>query len=140
MGDILSRIMPARQKPAVKVIADLDSIVSQPIGFRFMGKDYVIEPVTTEKFMQIAGALERMQNIAKEHAENKGITQEDVYESYHDFIKSLCPKITVKDLRSMALPQLHAVINLMIRHITGQTDDQMVGESEIHSEKKKTLA
>jgi hypothetical protein len=134
---MITKLFPARtEKKPLKIIADFDALISEPIGFRFHGKEYEIKPVDTETFMRVAKALQEIQDLLSQRTQGTEVDNEKVYDAYHKFLSPLCPSITLKDLNSMALPQIHALKNLIIRHMLGDTAEQMQGEK---SEKKKSL-
>jgi hypothetical protein len=129
----LSHFMPARgAKLPVKVISDLDDLVAQPIGFRYLGEDYIIAPMTTRNFMIVTQALHELEETLKK--QNGEWDDESIYQAYYEFISPLCPGISLKKIKKGTISQLHALLNLMVRHITGQTEPDMVREEE---EKKK---
>lgn len=126
---MLHKLMPAR--PDVKLIADLDEIISQPIGFKFGGRDYVIQPVSTSAFLKITQAMENFQALLKVKDSKPGeITEDIVYEAFYRWIVILVPEIKLAAVKKMAFAQLNALMTLMIQHITGQTSDAMHGGSE----------
>lgn len=135
---MLHKLKPARMnaKPA-KVIADLDDLIAEPVAFRFQGKTWVLKPVDTETFMRVARALEDIQELLSGHSGGEPKNKEEIYDAYLVFIQPLCEGIGMTEIRSMTLPQLHALMSLIIRHITGQTTQESVSGSE--EEKKKTL-
>lgn len=130
------QFLPARaQKKPIQIITDLDALISEPIGFRFAGEDYEIKPVDTESFMKVANALGNIQEILRQRAEGQEVSDEQVYRAYLRFTEPLCPGITLKTLKSMAIPQIHALINLITRHLQGQTAELMQAQDV---EKKKS--
>jgi hypothetical protein len=134
---VLHKLMPSRdEKRRVNLIADLDDLISQPIGFKYLGKEYIIEPMTTHNFMIVSRALQDLENVLKDK-NNEDFNEDDIYQAYYDFISTLCPRISISDIRKAKIAQLHALLNLMIRHITGQTAPDMVAVDD--TEKKKIL-
>lgn len=124
MGGVLTKIMPARTAhEPVRVVADLDSLIAQPVGFRFKGRVFQIQPVTTRQFMQLADVLGEIQKVTDEQKAGKKIHDEEVYEMYHKYISVLCPEFTLDMLKSMTLVQVGAVMALIMKHATGMTDD-----------------
>lgn len=134
---ILHKLMPTRDdRRPTKMIADLDDLISQPIGFKFRGKEYIIEPMTTENFMLVTNAMHELEQIlkTKEHSQ---FNEKEIYKAYYNFVSVLCPTISYYSIKKAKIPQLHALLNLMIRHITGQTAPDMVAEED-DLEKKKS--
>lgn len=131
---LIQKLMPSRSEHTpVKVIADLDALISQPIGFKYLGKDFIIDPMTTENFIQITKALHDMEVALKAD----GMDQDAIYLTYYNFIHALCKSITLSDIKKAALPQLHALMALLIKHIKGETGQEMVDAPETFDEAQK---
>lgn len=138
---LLHRLMPTRgeHKP-VKVIADLDLLVSQPIGFKYLGRDHVIQPMTTANYIEVVKALHDMEMIVGKRQDDPDFDQDSIYAAYHRFVSALCKTISIEDIKKAKLPQLHALMALMISHIKGETASDMVetpAESDIEKKKMK---
>ncbi len=121
------KLRPAR--PEVKVIADIDEIISQPIGFRFNGRIYTIQPISTRVFVHVAQELQSFTQLLKKK-ETEEITEDEIYNSYYRWVKSVCPEISQADIRKMTVAQLNALMNLIIEHMTGRTAKEMLGDAE----------
>lgn len=123
MRGVIHKLLPTRNqsRPNVQVIADFDDLIAQPIGFKVFGKVYEIQPVTTETFLKVANALGQVQNLLSERAQGREIKDQEVYDHYFQFITPLCPDMTKDELKKLALPQLNALITLIIQHMTGRT-------------------
>lgn len=135
---ILHKLMPTRDdKKSALMIADLDDLISQPIGFKYLGKEYIIEPMTTHNFMIVTRALHELEQILKTKEQSE-FNEDEIHNAYYNFVSALCPTITLIEIKKAKIPQLHALLNLMVRHITGQTAHEMVAEDE-DLEKKKSL-
>lgn len=120
-GGVLSKIMPARAAATpVRVVVDIDKLISERVGFVWRGKTYPIEAVTTEQFMRMADVLGEIQTLIKAQSEGAKTSEESIYEAYHRYISVLCPSFTMDELRKMPIPGLHAILNLIIKHATGQ--------------------
>lgn len=137
-GGVLKKIMPARaraQEPdagSMSTIVDIDDFVSKPVGFRFQGRLYRVEPVSTERFMELTRVLEEIGSLTKMTRAGRETHEDEIYGLYHRFISSLCPEFTMATLKAMQPSQLHALVNLIIKHATGQA-------MSLDDEKKKTL-
>lgn len=102
------------------MVADLDALIAEPVGFRFQGKVYRCEPVDTKTFLQLAEVLEEVRQLIKSQGEGLPISSEQIYEAYHRYISAVCPDFTISILKAMTLPQVHGLLNLVIKHVTGQ--------------------
>lgn len=136
---LLHKIMPTRDAfspPAtpVKVIADLDLLISQPIGFKYLGRDYVIDPMTTRNYIEVVKGLHDIEVLT---SNRDSTTLEDTYQAYYKFVHALCKTMTLEDIKKATLPQLAALMNLLIRHIKGETTGDMVGEPQVEDVEKK---
>jgi hypothetical protein len=128
--------MPARaQAQDMSMIVDLDDMLSKPVGFRFRGVLYRVEPVTTETFLRISTHLSEAGQLLQRQKDGEVLTDVQVYEAYQKFIAVLVPTFKVDVLRQMQIPQVHALINLIIKHATGQP----MNLGELSEKKKLTL-
>jgi hypothetical protein len=112
-------MMPARGAKDLSMVVDLDDLIAKPVGFRFRGRLYRVEPVSAERFMRVSGALAEAAALL-EQAKTESVSQDQIYEAYHQFIGALVPDFQVDVLKDMTLPQVHGMINLLIKQVTGQ--------------------
>jgi hypothetical protein len=131
---VLERIRPARtQAKDLGVILDLDDLLTKPNGFRVHGKLYKVNAVDTQTFMRLAEILGEVQTLIRELG-TRDVSENEIYEKYHEYISVLCPEFTMEALRKMQLPQVHGLINLIIKQATGQP----MNLDDFSPEKKKT--
>ena len=132
MSGVLSKIMPARTaREEPSIVVDLDDLVSKPVGFRFRGRVYRVEPVSAERFMTLSQELATVGALIGKASRGEEVHEAEIYAGYQKVISALCPEFTTDILREMSLPQIHGLLNLIIKHVTGQP---MTAES---GEKKK---
>lgn len=115
--------MPTREMFTSKdytLVADLDAFIREPIAFKFGGKAYEISPVRTEDFMKMARSLDKVQKLLEQRKDGIDITDESITDAYHSLFAPLCPALSLEDVRQMTVAQLHAILQLFIRHLTGQ--------------------
>lgn len=133
------KLWPVRtESKPIKIIADIDAIISEPVGFIFQGQTYEIHPVDTESFMRVANSLHEVQRILQDRGQGKSIDEEEVYQAYLKFIQPLCPRIGLKELKAMKLPQIDALVNLIFKHIRGDTTQSKTEQEETDEKKKKS--
>lgn len=126
MNGILKKFMPTREELTPKdytIVADLDAFIEEPVAFKFGGKMYEILPVDTKAFMKVSRELDRIRKFLESRAEGKDITDEQIADSYFSFFSPLCPELKRDDVGKMTVAQLHALLQLFIRHLTGQELD-----------------
>jgi hypothetical protein len=133
---MIHKIMPTRGERDMSMVVDLDDLVTRPVGFRFRGKLHRVEPVSAQTFMELSDALSEAGNLLDRARAGDKLGEEAVYAAYQKFVSVLCPSFTVNLLRDMQLPQVHALINLIIKHATGQP----MRLEEITEKKKMTLS
>lgn len=102
------------------MIVDLDDLITKPVGFRFRGHVYRVEPVTAATFMELTEKLSEAGNLVARARAGEAVNEEDIYRAYQEFISVLVPSFKVDIRREMQMPQVHALINLVIKHATGQ--------------------
>lgn len=113
--------MPARAKSQdYSVVLDLDELLTKPVGFQVLGRTYTVRPVSTETFLKLANVLGEIQALIKSIGEGAEAHDVQIYEAYHRYISVLCPEFTLDTLKKMQLPQVHGLVNLIIKHATGQ--------------------
>ena len=133
MSGILTKLRPARQAAEdIRVVVDLDSLISEPVGFRFRGKIYQIQPVTTRQFMQMSQVLGELQSLNTAQKSGTEVHEETINAAFHRYVSAICPELTMELLVSMTLAQRGALLTLILRHATGTVDQP-------ETEKKKTL-
>ncbi len=112
------KLWPARSQVEGPV-ADLDSIVADPVPFRFKGKIHILKPFSLEeylKFVNAKGALERSMMGSEK------ITPQELAKQYHAVIAAVCDTITVEHILSMEQVQVAALYQLVIDMVTGQVE------------------
>lgn len=118
---MLHKLRPARtQAQDCSVVLDLDDLMVKPVGFQLKGRTYIVKPVSTETFLRLADILGEIQTMVQGIAKGDKIHDADIYQAYYRYISVLCPEFTLETLKGMALPQVHGVVNLIIKHATGQ--------------------
>jgi len=109
--------MPARiSYDDVKVVADLDRMISDPVGFRFQGKIHVIKPMTQEVFLRAASAFAKMDQMRKDPVYDP----EKLIAVYVDLFNKVCDTIGENEIRSMTDAQRGAVVQQIVDCITGR--------------------
>ena len=102
------------------MIVDLDDLITKPVGFTFKGKLYRVEPVSAEKFMELSKALSEVGALLADAQAGNELAEKQVYDVYQKFVQVLVPSFTADILKEMQIAQVHAMINLIIKHATGQ--------------------
>lgn len=106
----------------ISLIADLDALVSESVGFRLNGKTYVLKPVTAEELMKMEVARLKLITMVQARGEAPLLPNDEVYERYFEFINCIVdPLITIQEIMSMSVVQLNAVINLVFRQLAGDS-------------------
>lgn len=114
----LFSVKPTRNEhQEVNLIADLDALVADPTAFRFKGRTHVIKPITTKEFYKYLTASLRVVNVLKDPK----ATKDEVIESAHAVIASVCDSITAVDVENMTHPQITALLNLVIETVSGKS-------------------
>lgn len=115
--NFFKKLRPARDAyDEVKVVADLDRMISDPVGFRFQGKVHVIKPMTQEVFLKTASAFAKMDQMRKDpvHDVDKLISV------YVELFSRCCDTIGVKEVRAMTDSQKGAIVQQIVDCITGR--------------------
>lgn len=116
------------------VVADLDQIIAQPVGFRFGGKTHQIVPISTKEFYALANATAQLWALK----DAKEITPDQLIDRYYSLVASVCKTIKRRDIEGMTQAQVTALYALIMDAVTGKAHVRTpLGEED---EKKKTVA
>lgn len=124
------RFKPARQEiPSdIKMIVDLDRLISEPVGFRFRGRVHQIKPLTNAQFFRVINDFTQLQWLAKQEK----VDHQQVIGGYAKIFQTCCPTISNNDVASMTPSQMAALFQ--------QIHDIVTGKAFSPDEEKKTLA
>jgi hypothetical protein len=109
------------------VVRDLDALIAESIPFRFKGKVYEIEPITTGNLLVILNKFAQFDKVAKK----EGLTADALIDSYLEIFSAACPTITREDIAEMNQAQCAALFQLIFDSCTGKA------QSEREERKKK---
>lgn len=99
-----------------KIVADLDAIKAEPVGFYLHGKLYVIRPMSLEKFLESIDSYMSLLSLK----EKKEITPEELIEKYYNTFSHMIPDLTKEDISNMEQQQVAALYELCMDTITGK--------------------
>lgn len=134
---MIHKFKPARSEAMeepIKIISDFDALIAQKVGFKFNGEIYEIQPVDVENFMKVTMAYQNLLKMFENHHESPIEDDNTIYEAYFALVQPLVPKFKWADLRSLKILQLNALMNLILRQLSG--DPSLYGDSQ---EKKNPL-
>ncbi len=106
-----------------KIVADLDAIKAEPVGFYLHDKLFTIEPMDVITFMSMLEEYMGLMDLQK----LKEVSPEELVAKYYNCFSKVIPKLTKDDIRNMTQQQCGALYQLVMDTITGQ----------VFSEKKK---
>ncbi len=124
---------PWKKKPTrvssedIRVVTDLDRLVSESVGFRWNGKVHLIKPMSTEVFLFVLKDLARMDAIYK----SKIRDEDTILRTYASLFQNVCDTISYDDVLKMS----HAQITALFREIM----DCVKGKAQSDESQKKTL-
>jgi hypothetical protein len=124
----LKPVRDAKTSEPVKVIADLDRLIADSIGFKLHGKIHVVKPLSTAQFFKIYDRfvkLEQMQKDIGEKEKPEDLVVDALYEIFHSFADTL----TKDDVRELTWTQVNALMSLVMETVQGKT----------HAEKKNEM-
>lgn len=107
-----------------RIVADLDAIKAEPVGFYLHGKEFTIQPMDVISFMSMLDGYMNLMDLKK--VEN--ITPEQLVDRYFDCFSKAIPQLTKKDVSDMTQQQCAALYELVMDTITGK----------VFAEKKKS--
>lgn len=117
------KLRPARsqaeaEKP-ISVIADLDALTEEKVGFKFHGKVYVLRPVTAEEMMNMELARIKLVTMLQAKGDGLLLNSDEVYERYFELINPIVPDLPYAELRAMSVMVLNSLLSLVMRQLTG---------------------
>ena len=108
-----------KKKPKIshsKIVADLDAIKSEPVGFVLHGKEFTIQPLDVVGFMSMLDEYMTLMDLKK----MENVTPEALVERYFNCFSKVIPEITKKDINAMTHQQCAALYELVMDTITGK--------------------
>lgn len=110
------KFKPARGAAKATPIADLDAMLVQPIEFRLLGRDHVINPISVEQFFLVTTKWADLDELKAV----KDIPVEVVLDKYYEIISSVVDSISREDLNQMSMQQIGGALQLVVETVTGK--------------------
>jgi hypothetical protein len=117
--NFLNRFRPSRPVPGAKdfeLIADIDALITKPIGFKLFGKHHVVAPMDMDHFFAWTEKLAAMWALNKK----ENAKPAELYQVYFDLINSVCPTVTMADIKKCSGAQIAAISGILFDHATGK--------------------
>lgn len=122
---MFGRFRPARDNGnEVKVIVDLDRLISQSVGFMLHGKVRRVKPMTMDTFLFVTNELAALDVLRQQKTHD----YVGLRKAYAKLIKRACEPISDHEIKLMTDPQIAA----LIQHII----DCVRGNGQMSAEKK----
>lgn len=107
-------------RPDVRIVTDLDRMVSDPVGFRWNGKVHIIKPMSNEVFLGVFNELARMDAINQEIIKGATIDRDGITLAYASLFGIVCDTIKLKDVRQMTNAQMTGLFKEIMECVTGK--------------------
>jgi hypothetical protein len=117
------------KEPKVKassVFADLDAMIVEPVSIKVLGVEHTLSPLSLEQFFKITSSWSELEALKQEKTTDALM----LLDKYHEIISAALPTIERKDLDSMSIQQIGALMQIVFETVTGKT---------FGTEEKKTL-
>lgn len=111
----------AEKSPEIRIVADLDRLVSDSVGFRFKGQVHVIKPMSNKTFLGVLGQLASMDELQKSGVRDR----ERVIEVYAGLFATVCDSITREDVDTMEPAQISLLFKEIMACVTGRAQIEM---------------
>jgi hypothetical protein len=111
-------------KPDVKVVSNLDAMVSAPVGVQIHGKIVQIRPMSVRNFAVVSQKLAEMISMK----DNPNLTDDDAKKFYKSLFLDVVDNLTIEDIERMETPQILALYQIIL--------DCYAGRAQIDVEKK----
>ncbi len=100
----------------MKIVADLDAIKAEPVGFYLHDKLFTIDPMDVITFMSMLDEYMNLMDLQK----LKSVTADELVEKYFNCFSKAIPKLKKDDVRNMSQQQCAALYELVMDTITGK--------------------
>lgn len=132
--------MPARSKAqSATIVTDLDALISKPIAFKFQNEIFTVKPVDTGTFLKVAASLGDLQALLSREDPTQ-TNREEIDEKYFNLLSVLCEDLTLAHIQRMTVAQINALLRLVVRHLTGDTEKFMQATETDSTEKKNQVS
>lgn len=115
---------PKSFQPDVKVVSNLDAMVSAPVGVQLHGKIIKIRPMSTRNFAVVSAALAEMVTLK----DKPDLTDADAKKLYQQLFLDVVDDLTIEDIERMETPQILALYQIIL--------DCYGGRAQVDAEKK----
>lgn len=109
-------ILPRASHPDVKMVTDLDRMISDPVGFRWKGKVHKIKPMNNETFLRVLNELAKMEKFSRVGSRDT----QAVMHIYAGLFATVCDTITLKDVKQMSYAQVITLYREIMACVTGK--------------------
>lgn len=124
-------LFPKKKIPEnIKIVRDLDRLISTPIGVTLFGKTIVIKPMTTEHFLSVCQSLGELDAL-KARSRTTAIEEKEAVKKYHELFSVACEGLTKDDLMKMEYAQIGALFQAVL--------DCVNGKAQVQEEKKNLV-
>lgn len=103
---------------SVRIVTDLDRLVSGPVGFRWNGKIHVIKPMSTATFLRALNEMAKMGGMSGDQLKDIG----KINRAYHGLFSTVCDTVSLKDVESMSQAQVMNLYREINRCVTGEAE------------------
>lgn len=112
-----------KRNEETEVFADLDSLVTTRVPFRFNGKAHYIKPLSVVEFAEAVNALAAIDLAIKKET----LSNDEVMNAYEGIFKVVIEGQTIrrKEIESMNASQVAALYNLVLECIMGKAQVQL---------------
>lgn len=127
---MFGRFLPTRSKAkqrieqggTSRIVADLDKIKSEPVGFYLFEKLHVIRPLSVEEFFGYVEKYVDLMDLKKE----VDVKPEELINRYYQCFSKVIPTLKKSDVENMTQQQCAALYELVMDTITGRvfTDEK----------------
>lgn len=124
---VFKRLMPTRDAhDGVQMVADLDRMISKPIGIRLFGMVHIIRPMNLETYLSTVNQIARIDSLRKKDH----VDREEIRDAYGRVFAACCSSIRKEHVEKMNDAQIAAFFGQVMEQVQGKAGVQL-------NEKKK---
>lgn len=129
-----TRFRPARSMALqdIKVVSNLDDILTQPVAFILHGKTHYLEPLNTETFFRWSECLAQLFELKNQDK----LPSSELLDAYDKLFRSVCPTITRSDIAECKQSQIAALLSVLLDHVSGRVKGEEYGKKKVMEVKR----
>jgi hypothetical protein len=99
----------------VRVVSDLDAILTRTVAFTFNGRTHKIPPLALSDFLLLTEGMARIESLKTKMT----LSEAEVLDAYEALFRPACPTLRRREIDQMTVQQIGALHELIVKHVIG---------------------